>query len=232
MATQVQDADLSTAFEKIVRVRHSCRAFLPTPVPETLLKKVLEDAQCAPSNCNTQPWLVHIVSGDKLATLSKAILEKNAAGAYSPDFSFDMDGFHGCYEARKDAQGKAYYEALNITRDDAQTRQSVLARNYSFFDAPHVALLFMPSFGDNVRTAGDVGMYGQTFLLSLVAHGLAGIPQTSLGFFAGTIREILAIPDEHKMLFGISFGYADQKASANQVRTDRAALAETVTFHR
>ena len=227
-----QNSNYGSVFQHIVRNRHSCRAFLNKPVPDDLIRKVLEDAQCAPSNCNTQPWLTHIVSGQKLAELSQAILAKNAAGAYSPDFSFDMDGFHGCYGARKDAQGKAYYESLNIARDDAETRQNVLARNYSFFNAPHVALLFMPSFGDNVRTAGDVGMYGQTFLLSLVAHGLAGIPQTSLGFFAGTIREVLGIAEVHKMLFGISFGYADETAPANQLRIGRAALEETVTFHR
>ena len=52
--------------------------------------------------------------------------------------------------------------------------------NYSFFNAPHVALLFMPSFGDNVRVGSDIGMYGQTFLLSLAARGRGGIPQTSL----------------------------------------------------
>ena len=52
------------------------------------------------------------------------------------------------------------------------------------------------------------------------------------GFFAGTIREVLGISSEYKMLFGISFGYADTQAPANQVRTARAALDETVTFHR
>jgi len=224
-------AEDGAIFRKIVQSRHSCRAFLPKPVAPALLQQVLEDAQCAPSNCNTQPWLTHIVSGAKLAELSRAILAKNEAGAYSPDFSFDMDGFHGCYAQRKDAQGQAYYEALKVGRQDVDERQNILARNYSFFHAPHVALLFMPSFGDNVRTAGDVGMYGQTFLLSLVAHGLAGIPQTSLGFFAGTIREVLGISQEHKMLFGISFGYADSSAPGNQLRIGRAALDETVVFH-
>lgn len=40
------------------------------------------------------------------------------------------------------------------------------------YGAPHVALLFMPSFGDNVRVGGDMGIYGQTFWLSLTAHCL------------------------------------------------------------
>lgn len=103
--------------------------------------------------------------------------------------------------------------------------------NYSFFGAPQVALLFMPSFGDDVRVGGDIGMYGQTFLLSLAARGLGGIPQTALGFFAGMIREVLDIPENLKMLFGISFGYPDDAAPGNRMRMDRVPVAESATFH-
>lgn len=79
--------------------------------------------------------------------------------------------------------------------------------------------------------AGDVGMYGQTFLLSLVAHGLGGIPQTMLSFYAGTIRETLGISPDLKMLFGISFGYPDMNSPASQYRIDKAPVEEYVTFH-
>ncbi|MFD9319117.1 nitroreductase family protein [Streptomyces sp. NPDC060053] len=44
------------------------------------------------------------------------------------------------------------------------------------------------------RTAGDIGMYAQNFLLSLAARGLAGIPQTVLGVYADTVREFLGVP--------------------------------------
>lgn len=220
------------AFQDAARIRRSFRGFLDTPVPDDVMQEVLHDAQCAPSNCNTQPWDVHIVSGKKLAGLSDIIHAKNDAGEFTPDFTFEMSDFYGVYGERKDAQGKAYYEAMNVMREDKEGRRRAAALNYSFFDAPHVALLFMPLFGDNVRTAGDLGMYGQTFLLSLAARGLGGIPQTSLGFFAGTIREYLGIPEELKMLFGISFGYPDEVARGNRMRMDRAPLSETVTFHR
>ncbi|MBS9721490.1 nitroreductase [Tianweitania sp. BSSL-BM11] len=220
------------AFEDAVRMRRSFRGFLDTPVPDDVLREVLHDAQCAPSNCNTQPWDVHIVSGAKLTGLSERIHAENEAGEFTPDFTFEMADFHGVYGERKDAQGKAYYEAMNVMRADKEGRARAAALNYSFFGAPHVALLFMPSFGDNVRTAGDLGMYGQTFLLSLAARSLGGIPQTALGFFAGTIREYLGIPDEMKMLFGISFGYPDEVAPGNRMRMDRAPLSESVSFHR
>lgn len=219
------------SFEQAVRTRRSFRGFLPQPVPDATIHAVLEDAQCAPSNCNTQPWDVHIVSGAKLAELSEVLHRDNDASHFTPDFSFDMDQFYGPYGERKNAQGKAYYEAMNVMRSDKEGRHRAGALNYSFFNAPHIALLFMPSFGDNVRVGGDMGMYGQTFLLSLAARGLGGIPQTSLGFFAGSIRHVLGIPEEMKMLFGISFGYPDDDAPGNRMRMDRVPVSESVTFH-
>jgi nitroreductase len=224
-------ADVTPSFQHTVRIRRSYRGFLPTPVPDRVLHDVLTDAQCAPSNCNTQPWEVHIVSGGKLQELSRVLHAKNDAGDFTPDFTFDMDHYFGPYRTRQQAQGKAYYEAMNVARSDREGRDEAAALNYSFFGAPHVALLFMPSFGDDVRVAGDIGMYGQTFLLSLAARGLGGIPQTSLGFFAGTIREVLGIPEHLKMLFGISFGYPDEQAPGNRMWMDRVPVTESVTFH-
>lgn len=174
---------------------------------------------------------MHIVSGDKLAELSRILHEKENAQEYSPDFTFSLEDYYGPYSERQKAQGKLYYEGLGIARDDEEGRRRVLGYNHSFFNAPHAALLFMPSFGDNVRVAGDIGMYGQTFLLSLAARGLGGVPQTLLGLFSGAIREFLNIPDEYKMLFGISFGFPDEQAPANRIKTDRAPISQSVTFH-
>ncbi|WP_315707819.1 nitroreductase [Brenneria uluponensis] len=219
------------SFSEAVRKRRSYRGFLPTPVPQEKLIRILEDAQRAPSNCNTQPWNVHIVSGQKLATLSVLLHEKYQTGDITPDFTFDMNHFYSVYGERKDSQGKAYYDALNVARDDSDGRKRASGYNLSFFNAPHVALLFVPSFGDNVRVAGDIGMYGQTLLLSLTAHGLGGIPQTSLGFYAEPIRQFLNIPRDMKMLFGISFGYPDESAPGNRMKMDRVNINESVTFH-
>ena len=62
---------VKNSFQEVIRSRQSIRQFLPTPVEEEVLRKVLEDAQYTPSNCNTQPWDVHIVSGAKKEELSK-----------------------------------------------------------------------------------------------------------------------------------------------------------------
>lgn len=219
------------AFKEVLRLRQSCRGFLETSVPNGIITSVLDDAKLSPSNCNTQPWETHIVSGNKLKELSEAILKENKAERFSPDFSFDVEDYYSHYKERYFNLGKTMYEAFDVKREDKQGRKEVSDLNYQFFNAPHVAIPFMPSFGDNVRAGGDIGMYGQTFLLSLTAHGLAGIPQTSLGFFAETIKEILNVPLELKMLFGISFGYSDPNAPGNSFKLGRDPITSNVTFH-
>jgi nitroreductase len=218
-------------FGEVVRARHSSRHFPPTPVDPEQIQEVLEDAQRAPSNANTQPWQVHIVSGHTREAVSAALLEAASQQQYSPDFSWDENAYTGIFAERRWEQGKAYYEALGIARDDKEGRAELFRANLRFFGAPHVAFLFMPSIGDGVRVASDVGMYAQNFLLSLTSRGLAGVPQTLLGLFADPIREVLGIGTDMKLLFGISFGHADQSELAANLRMGRAPLTESVRFH-
>nr|GLK21613.1 nitroreductase NfnB [Microbacterium terregens] len=218
-------------FHDVVRDRRSIRSFLPDTVPHAVIRSVLEDARHAPSNSNIQPIAAQIVSGAARDALSRAMLVAEAAGQATPDFPWGYDELTGVYRERQRAQGAAYYQALGIGREAGEDRRIAMLRNLEFFGAPHVCLLFMPDFYGGVRVAGDVGMWAQTFLLSLVAHGLAGVPQTLLGFYAGAAREVLGIDPSLKMLFGISFGYPDLAAPASRYRIGKASVEELVTFH-
>ncbi|WP_236075887.1 nitroreductase family protein [Streptomyces coffeae] len=118
---------------------------------------------------------------------------------------------------------------MGIARDDHEGRHVILRDNLRFFGAPHVALMFMPPNAEE-RMANDTGLYAQTLMLAMTSHGVASCPQASLGFFCDTIRDTLGISD-NKLLFGISFGYADESSPRNQDRMPRAELAETTRFH-
>jgi len=219
------------SFQDIVRSRRSVRHFRSDPVPRAIIDEVLHDAQHSPSNCNTQPWSVHIVSGSARDALSEALHKARDANNLSPDFSWDETAYYGRYGERRREHGHIYYENLGVARTDMEARREAHKANYSFFNAPHVALLFVPVIGDNVRVAGDLGMYGQTFLLSLAARGLGGVPQTVIGFYADTVRSTLGIGEEFRLLFGISFGYPDEGAIANTHRIGRDPVPGCVTFH-
>lgn len=217
------------AFDAIVDSRASLRAFLPQPVAQDLLDRIFSVAQRAPSNCNTQPWITHVVSGEKLESLRAQMPERFMSGNFSMDFPYD-GAYDGVYKERQHAAAQALYDSVNIAREDKAARHEQFMRNFTFFDAPHVAFLFLPEpFG--LREAADLGMYAQTLMLAFTAHGLGSCPQTALSFQADYVREQLGVDANNKLLFGISFGYPDPDAPANTCRTDRAALADCVYFH-
>jgi len=220
----------SPTFSDVVYARRSARSFLQTPVLHETIVEALQEAQQAPSNCNTQPWIVHVVSGAKLQELSGAMLLAEAQGRRTFDFPFDRAAYKGQYWERNDQQARTYFASLGVERGDEEGRKASYLRNFSFFGAPHVALLFMPEPAD-VRVAADIGMFAQTFLLALTSRNLEAIPQTSLSYFADTVRDVLNIPSEQKLLFGISFGHADENYPGYGFDLGRAALSEDVTFH-
>lgn len=78
---------LSTA--DAIRTRRSVRRFLPNEVPHGILRAIFALAQCAPSNCNTQPWLVQVMSGaacnDLRQRLAQAALDPTA---HAPDYPY------------------------------------------------------------------------------------------------------------------------------------------------
>jgi nitroreductase len=215
-----------------VRSRYSVRKFHPTPLSPSDIRGVLEDAQAAPSNCNTQPWTVHVVSGAARDALSKELLKADEEKRFTPDFSFSYDDFgKGPYLDRAHEHAATLYQSMGISRSDRAARNAHARENLNFHGAPHVAFLFMPAFGDGVRVAGDIGMYAQNFLLSLTARGLGGIPQTMLGQYADTVRAFLDVPKELKLLFGISFGTADLSAPVNGFHMGRVPLEQSVVLH-
>ncbi|MDC0361519.1 nitroreductase [Halioglobus sp.] len=221
--------DQSEVFDGIIAGRRSLRAFLPRQADSATLEKVFAVAQQAPSNCNTQPWVTHVASGEKLEKLRAEMPDRFMSGNFSMDFPYD-GVYEGVYKERQYGAAQALYDSVGIAREDKGRRHDQFMRNFTFFDAPHVAFLFLPEpFG--LREAADLGMYAQSVMLTLTAHGMGSCPQTALSFQADYVREQLDIPPSNKLIFGISFGYPDLDSPANACNTDRARVAEAVTFH-
>jgi len=221
--------ELADAFEQVVLSRRSVRGFLPQPISQSILDRIFTVANRAPSNCNSQPWITHVASGASIARLREKVSAAWSSGQISMDFPYDGI-YHGVYKERQYAAAQALYDSIGITREDKARRNDQFVRNFNFFDAPHVAFLFLPEpFG--LREAADVGMYAQTLMLALTAFGYASCPQTALGFFSDLAREEFGLEKNLKLLFGISFGIEDAADAANTCRTARAALDENTVFH-
>ena len=217
------------SLEDAVKARRSIRAFKSTPVPRALIEKVLAVAQLAPSNCNAQPWVVHVASGKTMDLLRERLVAAARSGSVTPDVPLTST-YQGVYRDRRIGAAKALFEATGVGRDDMEARTRSFLRNFEMFDAPQALVLFMPSY-QGLREAADVGMYAQTLMLALAAHGLGSCAQGALSHQMAVVRELLDIDDELICLFGMSFGYPDRDHPSDAARTDRALLSETVHFY-
>ena len=104
-----------------------------------------------------------------------------------------------------------------------------MLRNWQFFGAPHAAFFTMEKYL-KMTGAVDLGIYAQTLALLMAERGISSCMQGALGMFPDPARELFGLPDEVGILFGMSFGYADGDAPANQARTDRVPLDTAVHF--
>jgi hypothetical protein len=214
-----------------IRSRRAVRGFLPQAVPEITMREIFALAQWAPSNCNTQPWIVHVASGASCNALRQRLSQAALDPAcFEPDFPYAAK-YEGVYRERQYDSAARLYTAMEITRDDKLARERSMLRNFVFFDAPHVAFVFLHE-RHGLREAMDCGMYAQTLMLAMAGHGVASCPQTALSLHPRIVREELRVEVAHRLLFGISFGYEDPAVKANVCRTDRADLDKAVSFHR
>ena len=118
---------------------------------------------------------------------------------------------------------------MGIPRGDKAGYARQALENYNFFGAPHVAIVHTDE-PLGVYGAIDCGAYVSNFLLAAQALGLGTIPQAALARHSGLIRRHFNLPDDRRVVCGISFGYADHAHQVNSYRTSRASVADTVTF--
>ncbi len=213
-----------------LKSRRTVRGFLPKAVPAALIRDIFSAAQASASNCNTQPWQVSVVSGAARDRLADALVAHILAGAKpAPVFPLGDANLQGVYRERQIACAADYYGVMGITREDKAGRNALMMKNWQFFGAPHVAFLSMPASMGPVN-AIDVGIYLQSLMLLMVEHGLASCPQGALAVFPEPVADIAHIPEDHGILCGLSFGYADEQAQINQAVMPRAPLDDSVTF--
>ncbi|GAA4544061.1 nitroreductase [Pseudonocardia xishanensis] len=229
--TDITSPDRTTveydALDRLTARRHSTRAFRPDPVPRDVVDKILAIAQRAPSWCNTQPWHVTITRGAETEAFREGLSEHATSQPMVTDFEFPGE-YRGEYRNRRREAGIALYSALGITREDRAASGRQMLENFRLFGAPHVAIVTTEEHL-GVYGAVDCGLYVQSFLLAAESLGVACIPQAALASHSDFIRRHFDLPDERRVLCGISFGYEDANHAANSFRTSRADLESGVT---
>ncbi|WP_224766361.1 nitroreductase [Nocardioides campestrisoli] len=214
-----------TELEQLLAARYSCRAFRPDPVPDQLVDRLFATAQRTPSWCNTQPWQVHLLGGEATARFAKELGEHVVAHEQVADLG--LPAYEGIHADRRREAGYGLYSALGIAREDRAARSDQMARNFSFFGAPHCAVV---TTGRDLGTYGavDCGGYVNTLMLGAQALGLGVIAQGAVAMYSDFVRGWLDLPEDRLVVCAVSFGYADENDPVNAFRTTRADLGDVL----
>ncbi|GIK80838.1 MAG: nitroreductase [Pseudorhodoplanes sp.] len=214
-----------------VATRYSCRAFLPTPVPESTVREILTRAARSPSGGNMQPWRVDVLAGARLEAL-KALLRPRmdelpkGEGTEYPIFPKDMSD---PYRQRRFSVGEQLYRSIGIPREDKPARYRQYARNFEFFGAP-VGLFISIDRSLVLGQWVDLGSFIQTVMLLARDCGLHTCPQEAWATFHRTVAAFLPLPSTMMLFCGMALGHADDSAPINSWRTPREPLEAFANF--
>lgn len=225
---RVHDTGMNAS--EVIRARVSIRAFKPDPVPQALVREILDIARWAPSGGNLQPWKVIAVAGavrDEVCAIAKQALMAGVAeeGEYPPY----PPSLWEPYRTRRFKNGEDMYALVGIPREDRARRLQHFARNYDFFDAP-VGLFFVIDRRMGYAQWSHLGMFMQSVALAAVERGLSTCMQEAWARVRETLARRFALPAEEMIVCGMALGYADAAKPVNRLRTERAEVEEFASF--
>jgi len=227
------ETEVTDIVDEAIVSRRSVRAFLPTPVPDETVKDILRVASRAPSGTNMQPWKVYVVTGERKAALSHAILDSGIRPEKIEwdEYRYYPDQFFEPYLTRRRTVGFALYSLLGIGRREVERMRAQHDRNFTFFDAP-VGMIFTIDRRLNIGSWLDYGMFLENIMIAARARGLHTCPQAAFAPYHRQIRPLLGIPEEEMVVCGMALGHEDESKPENALRSERAPVEEFVTFVR
>ncbi len=214
-----------------LKARTSIREFLETPVPEPMVREILDVARWSPSGGNLQPWKVVVVAGaerEAVTELARRVLSENPRGE-ATEYPVYPPALWEPYRSRRYDLGEAMYALLDISRDDKLGRLARFARNYEFFGAP-VGLFFVIDRRMGHGQWAHLGMFMQSIALAALERGLSTCMQEAWSALRVSLAHHFGLGPEEVVYCGMSLGHADPSQPVNRLRSERAPVEEFAVF--
>ncbi len=216
--------------ERVIRERRSIRAYTEQPVPEAVVRELLETASWAPSWRNTQAWRVWAVTGEALATFKREF--RAAALERREPPQLDLPGtteWPQPYASRMEqlaASRAATLAAAGLPSDPASSLSSMA----DVFGAPCLLV-----FGFDERLAEgyacyDMGSYVQNLCLAAQARGLGTCISGVLVAQPQVLRALLPDAEGMRFVVAVTLGYPDERAAINTFERSRAPVDDFVRW--
>lgn len=209
-------------FETLVRTRKSVRGYKSDPVPREVIEEIIEVAKGVPSSMNSQPWHVHVLTGEPLDRVRKLNTEKMLAGGKPKRDIFTHAPYDGVHRERQVEIAVQLFKAMGIARDDKKMRQDWVMRGFRQFDAPVSLVLTYDKVLDPGATCHfDLGALSYGIVLAAWNRGLGTVVNGQGITRSDIVREVAGIPEHEVIMTCIAMGYPNDEFSANAVKSRR-----------
>jgi nitroreductase len=215
-----------------LKQRISIRKFLPTPVPQALVRELLDAARWSPSGGNLQPWSVIVLAGAELDAIRRLAhggpvgsgqqSEEGSDPVYPPNLWEP-------FRTRRFQVGEDMYKLLGVKREDRAGRLAHVANNFEFFGAP-VGLFFVIDRRLGRAQWAHLGMFMQSLALVAVERGLGSCMQEFWAMLRESLHRHFALAENDMIYCGMSLGYPDMSAPVNTLRSTRVAVEDFASF--
>ena len=217
--------------EQAIRERRSIRGFTKDPVSKDLLEEIITLANRAPSSMNTQPWHLHVLTGEPLEQVRRGNTERMLDGTPPTRDIEDYAAYEGEHRARQIEIAVQLFEAMGIERHDKERRQDWVMRGFRQFDARvSIVVCFDRSLLDNTIAHFDTGAMTYGLVLAAWSKGLGAVINGQGIMQSPVVREVAKIPEDQIILTCVALGWPDESFVANSVVSRRRPLENTTRF--
>ena len=218
-------------FTELVKARKTIRGFQRKPVSRELIDEIIAVAKWAPSSMNTQPWHVHVVTGEPLERIRQGNVDNMVKGV-PPKRDFPMkEAYEGEHRKRQVEIAVQLFDAMGIARDDKAKRTDWVMRGFRQFDAPvSLVLTYEKKLEPAAISQFDLGAFSHALVLAAWERGLGSVINGQGIMQSHVVREHARIPDDQNIMICIAMGYPDDSFVANQVKSLREDNANFVRY--
>lgn len=212
--------------------RRSIRGFTKDPVPRALLEEIIALASRAPSSMNTQPWHLHVLTGEVLDKVREGNSTRMLSGVPPQRDIPDHGQYEGVHRERQIEIAKQLFAAMGIERDDKERRQDWVMRGFRQFDAPVSIVVTFDKSAEMHGTIAhfDLGAVTYGLVLAAWSKGLGAVINGQGIMQTPVVREAAQIPDDQVVMTCVALGWPDEDFAANHVRSTRRPVDEVARF--
>ena len=218
-------------YDQVVRGRRSIRGYKADPVPQSVIKEVIEMAMRAPSSLNTQPWNFFVVTGEPLDRIRAGNVERNLAGVPDTREFRRGPGYEGVHRERQIEIAKQLFSAMGIERHNKEKRQDWVLRGFRQFDAPvSIVVTYDRSIHGSDIGPFDCGAVTNALVNAAWSKGLGCVINSQGIMQSPVVREHAGIPEDQVIMICVAMGYPDDSFPANAVVSKRKSVDDAATF--